>query len=85
MRTDVHISDAQGGIRLASTHAKLPQVTEFTERPTRDYPTQRQASYREIVGDALTIEAIAKIRHCGNTGLALGTETFRRQVETMKT
>jgi len=23
-----------GGIRLVSTHAKLPQVTEFTERPT---------------------------------------------------
>ena len=47
-------------------------------------PTQRQVSYREITSDALTVEAIAEIRHCGNTGLALGTEAFRKQVETMR-
>jgi putative transposase len=48
-------------------------------------PARRQASYREFAGDALTVEAIAKIRHCANTGLGLGTEAFRKQVEKMRT
>jgi putative transposase len=44
----------------------------------------RQNFYREIINEALTIEAIAKIRHCANTGLVLGTEKFRDQVESMR-
>jgi len=47
-------------------------------------PARRQASYRGLVGDALTIEAIAKVRHCANTGLVLGTEAFIKQVETRR-
>ena len=47
-------------------------------------PARRQASYRQLIGDALTIEAIARIRHCANTGMALGTDAFRKQVETMR-
>ncbi len=46
---------------------------------------RQQANYRALVGNALTIEAIAKIRHCANKGLVLGTEIFRAQVETMRT
>jgi putative transposase len=48
-------------------------------------PARRQASYRELIGDALTIEAIAKISHCANTGLVLGTDAFRKQIESMST
>ena len=48
-------------------------------------PAQRQENYRKLIGDALTIEAIAKIRHCANTGLVLGTDAFRKQMATMRT
>ena len=40
--------------------------------------------YLELIGDALTGDAIAKIRHCANTGLVLGTEKFGQQVEALR-
>ncbi len=50
--------------------------------------------YLELIGDALTVEAVAKIRHCVhftltskstlNTGLVLGTEEFRQQVVALR-
>ena len=44
-------------------------------------PAKRQARYRRIIRDALTIDTLARIRHCANTGLVLGTDSFREQVE----
>ncbi len=41
---------------------------------------QRQNRYREMVGEALEQNVIAKIRHCAHSGLVLGTENFRKQV-----
>lgn len=41
---------------------------------------QRQERYRNLVGEALEQDIIAKIRHCANSGLVLGTEKFRAQV-----
>ena len=41
---------------------------------------QRQDAWRKLVGEALNMEVLAKVRHCANTGLVLGTETFREQV-----
>jgi len=43
----------------------------------------RQSAYRSLFNEALEIDVIAKIRHCVNTGLILGTETFRKQVASM--
>ena len=40
----------------------------------------RQRAWREIIGKVLDMDTITKIRHCANTGLALGTEKFRAQV-----
>ena len=44
----------------------------------------RQETYRDRIGVAISTETIAKIRHCANTGLVLGTEEFRAQVEAMR-
>ena len=41
----------------------------------------RQKKYRELMRENLNAEVIAKIRHCVNTGLVLGTEKFRSQVQ----
>jgi putative transposase len=45
---------------------------------------QRQRAWRDLVNDSLDIELLAKIRHCANTGLILGTECFRDQVSTLR-
>ena len=42
--------------------------------------TQRQLVWRKLIKVALGNELIAKVRHCANTGLVLGTEVFREQV-----
>ena len=42
-------------------------------------PKDRQSEYRKLMGESLGADAIAKIRHCANKGLALGTERFREQ------
>ena len=36
------------------------------------------------MNEALDADVIAKIRHCVNTGLVLGTEAFRNQVASMR-
>jgi hypothetical protein len=36
------------------------------------------------VVEALDIDTIAKIRHCTNTGLVLGTEKFRDQIAALR-
>ena len=41
----------------------------------------RQKKYRELMRENLNAGVIAKIRHCTNTGLVLGTEKFRSQVQ----
>jgi hypothetical protein len=46
---------------------------------------ERQQAWREGVKDALDTDTIARIRHCANTGLVLGTEKFRVQVATLTT
>jgi putative transposase len=43
----------------------------------------RQSAYRSLMNEVLDADVIAKIRHCVNTGLVLGTETFRNQVASM--
>ncbi len=48
-------------------------------------PKERQIAYRELVSTSIPTEVIAKIRHCTNTGLVLGTEKFREQVESLRT
>ena len=35
------------------------------------------------MSELLDLDAIAKIRHCANTGLVLGTEKFKKQVADM--
>jgi putative transposase len=44
----------------------------------------RQKSWRMCVGEAMDTDTIAKIRHCTNTGLVLGTEKFRNQVAALR-
>ncbi len=43
----------------------------------------RQQAYRGLMSELLDLAVIAKIRHCANTGLVLGTEKFRKQVADM--
>ena len=47
--------------------------------------SQRQRVWRELINQAPDIEALAKIRHCTNTGLVLGSESFRGQVRKLRT
>lgn len=44
----------------------------------------RREHYRALVSEALSAEVVQKIRHCVNTGLVLGTEIFRDQVESLR-
>jgi len=48
-----------------------------------NHAKRRQTAYRELVNEAMDANIIAKIRHCVNTGLVLGTDTFREQVSAM--
>jgi len=41
---------------------------------------QRQQAWRELIKETLDIAVMAKVRYCTNTGLELGTETFREQL-----
>ena len=41
----------------------------------------RVEKYRALMSESLDINVIAKIRHCTNKGLILGTEEFRKQFE----
>ena len=59
-------------VRMWSPHALYLALGENCGR--------RQDAWQKLVGEALNIEVLAKIRHCVNTGLVLGTETFREQV-----
>ena len=45
---------------------------------------QRQQAWRALIKETLDIEVMAKVRHCANTGLVLGTETFREQVHQLR-
>jgi len=45
---------------------------------------QRQRAWRELIRETLDIEVLAKIRHCANTGLVLGTQRFREQVRKLR-
>ena len=51
--------------------------------PFMRYRIFRQQAYRGLMSELLDLEIIAKIRHCANTGLVLGTEKFRKQVADM--
>jgi putative transposase len=44
----------------------------------------RQRAWRSLVGEVTDTQTIAKIRHCTNTGLVLGTEKFREQVMALR-
>ena len=45
---------------------------------------QRQQAWRVLIKETLNIEVMAKVRHCTNTGLVLGTETFREQMHQLR-
>jgi len=42
---------------------------------------QRVKIYRGLINESLGVNVIAKIRHCANSGLVLGTENFKSQFE----
>jgi len=44
---------------------------------------QLQTANRELVSEAMDADVVAKIRHCVNTGLVPGTDTFRDQASAM--
>ena len=45
---------------------------------------ERQQVWRRLVKQTLDIEDLSKIRHCANTGLVLGTESYRTQVHKLR-
>ena len=46
--------------------------------------SSRQQEWRKLLGEVLDIELLAKIRHCTNSGLVLGTKTFSDQISQMR-
>lgn len=48
-----------------------------------NHAAARQQAWRIVVGEALDADVVARTRHCANTGLVLGTESFRAQVAAM--
>ena len=62
-------------IRLWEPHAVYLSLGDDT--------MARQQAYRGLMSEFLDLDVIAKIRHCANTGLVLGTEKFRKQVADM--
>ncbi len=47
-------------------------------------PATRQSEYRQLVSDAIDLEVVARIRHCANKGLVLGSEAFRGQIAKLR-
>jgi putative transposase len=45
---------------------------------------QRQQAWRELTSQVLEVEVMARVRHCLNSGLVLGTEKFREQVQQLR-
>ncbi len=45
---------------------------------------QRQQAWREMINETLDIDLLAKVRHCANTGLVLGSESFREQIHRLR-
>ncbi|MBT5722442.1 MAG: transposase [Gammaproteobacteria bacterium] len=70
------------------SHAFGKQVQLWT--PHEDYlplgetTKDRTEQYRALVSQALSVEVIQKNRHCVNTGLVLGKESFRDQVKALR-
>jgi len=62
--------------RLWSPHQLYLELGETRSR--------RQQAWRAMVNEVLTCEVLAKIRHCANTGLVLGTESFKNQVRRLR-
>jgi len=48
-----------------------------------DNEMARQNAYRDLISELLNLDVIARIRHCANRGLILGSEKFRKQVAAM--
>jgi REP-associated tyrosine transposase len=44
----------------------------------------RQQAWRTLIKETLDNTVMAKVRHCANTGLVSGTETFREQVHRLR-
>ncbi|MEJ8566537.1 transposase [Elongatibacter sediminis] len=45
---------------------------------------QRRQAWRALINETLDMRVMAKVRHCANTGLVLGTQTFREQVRQLR-
>jgi putative transposase len=43
--------------------------------------SEKQLAYRSLFVQTMDTEVVAKIRHCSNTGLVLGTDSFREKVK----
>lgn len=69
-------------------HAFGKPARMWTPRPEylclAETETERQKIYRETIAHPLSAEVVQKIRHCLNTGLVLGTEAFREQVNALR-
>lgn len=61
---------------LWSPHAQYLKLAETT--------LERQKVYRNLMDEKLPLDVIHKIRHCLNTGLVLGSEKFRDQVDSLR-
>jgi len=46
---------------------------------------QQQRGWSALINETPDLEVVAKIRQCANTGLVLGTDSFREQVRELRT
>lgn len=71
------------------SHALLLPVKIWSPHPLYrafgETPKQRQQAYRQRITQQLDQAVITKIRHCINTGMPLGSEKFKAQIEALTT
>ena len=53
-------------------------------RSLASHAAERQKLWRMQVAEALSVDTVARIRHCTNTGLVLGTEQFRDKINALR-
>ena len=46
--------------------------------------SERQKMYRDKVSTTLSLDVTDKLQHCLNTGLIVGTDAFRGQIEALR-
>jgi hypothetical protein len=75
-----HPTNVQQTSNKRDPNKRDPNKRDPNKRPNKRY----QQTWKALINETLDIEVLAKVRHCANTGLVLGTESFREQVRRLR-